>query len=179
MARRAASDWTYQPAGGGWLLASNEQADRVAVRFAKNEAGRWEPIELRMDADRPLDSTMLRRVPLASMESAANGLVREYLEDRLHLEEPPQHWRPAGLQPGQAWMPKAPRIRAKVDPGAKKTDAFYERVAALYSARAARSSRPAVEMANANGVPVTTVHRWVKEARRRGFLPPGQKGRRG
>jgi len=28
-------------------------------------------------------------------------------------------------------------------------------------------------------VPVTTAHRWVKEARRRGFLPPGQKGRRG
>ena len=28
-------------------------------------------------------------------------------------------------------------------------------------------------------VPVTTAHRWVKEARRRGFLPPGRKGRRG
>jgi transposase-like protein len=64
-------------------------------------------------------------------------------------------------------------------PGSRKSDEFYQRVAASYSARAARTSRPAVEMANDNGVPVTTVHRWVKEARRRGFLPPGQKGRRG
>ena len=56
---------------------------------------------------------------------------------------------------------------------------FYQRVAAVYRQRVAESNRPAVEMANANGVPVSTVHRWVKEARRRGFLPPGQKGRRG
>ncbi len=40
-------------------------------------------------------------------------------------------------------------------------------------------NRPAVELAEVNGVPVTTAHRWVKEARRRGFLPPGRKGRRG
>jgi hypothetical protein len=179
MTNKPGSGWTYQAAGGGWLLGSNQQTDRVAVRFAKNEAGRWEPVELRMDADRPLDSTMLRRVPLASMESAANGIARENLAERLHWDEPPPHWRPPSLQPGQLWNPKAPRLRAKVPPGAKKDDTFYQRVAALYSQRAAQSSRPAVEMANANGVPVTTVHRWVKEARRRGFLPPGQKGRRG
>jgi len=34
-------------------------------------------------------------------------------------------------------------------------------------------------LAEANGVPVSTVHRWVKEARRRGFLPPGRPGRSG
>src|SRR6266511_2308763 len=34
-------------------------------------------------------------------------------------------------------------------------------------------------IAAVNGVPVSSVHGWVKEARRRGFLPPGQKGRRG
>jgi len=179
MTDKPGSGWTFQVGGGGWMLGSNDQTDRVQVRFAKNEAGRWEPVELRMDADRPLDSTMLRRVPLASMESAANGVGRQNLEDRLHWDEPPQNWRPPSLQPGQLWLPKAPRLRAKVRPGAKKNDAFYRQVAASYSARAARSSRPAVEMANANGVPVTTVHRWVKEARRRGFLPPGQKGRRG
>jgi hypothetical protein len=171
MTNKPGSGWTYQAAGGGWLLASNQQTDRVAVRFAKNEAGRWEPVELRMDAD--------RRVPLASMESAANGIAREHLEERLHWDEPPQQWRPPSLQPGQLWNPKAPRLRAKVLPGARKSDVFYQRVAALYSQRATQSSRPAVEMANANGVPVTTVHRWVKEARRRGFLPPGQRGRRG
>jgi hypothetical protein len=52
-------------------------------------------------------------------------------------------------------------------------------VASVYSALAASSNRPAVELAESNDVPLTTAHRWMKEARRRGFLPPGQKGRRG
>jgi hypothetical protein len=178
MTDKTGADWTFQVGGGGWLLASNAQTDRVQVRFAKNEAGRWEPVELRMDAERPIDSTMLRRVPLAIMESVANGIAREHLQERLHKGDPGQWWRPPSLQPGQLWKPER-RLRAKVPPGSRKSDAFYQRVAASYSARAARTSRPAVEMANDNGVPVTTVHRWVKEARRRGFLPPGQKGRRG
>ena len=71
------------------------------------------------------------------------------------------------------------RLRSKLSLPVKKNDMFYERVAAIYRQKAAQSNRPAVEIANTNGVPVTTVHRWVKEARRRGFLPPGQKGRRG
>jgi hypothetical protein len=170
--------WTYQPAGGGWLLASNQQNDRVAVRFTKNEAGRWEPVELRMDAERPLDSTTLRRVALATMESVANGIAREHLENRLHWDEPKPWWRPPHLQPGQVWMAER-RLRSKLSLPVKKNDMFYERVAAIYRQKAAQSNRPAVEIANTNGVPVTTVHRWVKEARRRGFLPPGQKGRRG
>jgi hypothetical protein len=178
MTARDQDHWTYQAAGGGWLLGSNPQGDRVAVRFAKNDAGRWEPMELRMDTEKPLDSTALRRVSLTAMESCANGIAREPLEKRLHHDEPKPWWRPPHMQPGEFWHPER-RLRSKLTIPAKKNDMFYERVAALYSQRAARSNRPAVEMANANGVPVTTVHRWVKEARRRGFLPPGQKGRRG
>jgi hypothetical protein len=177
MADDTSGHWTFAVGGGGWMLGSNEQADRVMVRFARNEAGRWEPVELRMDAERPLDSTMLRRAPLAAMESVANGVAREDLESRLHWDDPKPWWRPPSLEPGQLWLPDT-RARSKIRPGSKP-DEFYQRVAAIYSFKAAASSRPAVEMANANGVPVTTVHRWVKEARRRGFLPPGQKGRRG
>jgi hypothetical protein len=56
---------------------------------------------------------------------------------------------------------------------------FYKQVAAVYTRLAAQSHRPVVELAEANAVPWSTAQRWVKEARRRGFLPPGQKGRRG
>jgi hypothetical protein len=177
MADEDRDHWAFQAAGGGWLLGSNPRGDRVAVRFAKNEAGRWQPAELRMDAE-PLDTTALRRVPLTMMESAANNVAAEHLEKRLHHDEPKPWWRPPHMQPGEVWHPER-RLRSKLTIPARKTDMFYQRVAALYSQRAAQSNRPAVEMANANGVPVTTVHRWVKEARRRGFLPPGQKGRRG
>jgi hypothetical protein len=178
MTDEAGTHWTYQAGGGGWLLGSNPQGDRVAVRFAKGEAGRWEPMEFRMDTERPLDSTALRRVSLTTMASVANGIAREHLEERLHHDEPKPWWRPPHLQPGELWMPER-RLRSRLSIPAKKGDVFYQRVAAIYRQKAAQSNRPAVEIANVNGVPVTTVHRWVKEARRRGFLPPGQKGRRG
>lgn len=62
---------------------------------------------------------------------------------------------------------------------ARKTDEFYRQLAAAYSSATRQSRRPAIDLAEANGVPVRTVHRWIAEARKRGFLPPGQKGRRG
>lgn len=54
---------------------------------------------------------------------------------------------------------------------------FYQRVAAAYRSAATESGRPAVVLAEENEVPVETVRRWVKEARRRGFLEAGGKGR--
>jgi hypothetical protein len=59
--------------------------------------------------------------------------------------------------------------------GGKLPDDFYRQVADAWSAAAASGPRPAVRLADANKVPVTTAHRWVKEARRRGFLPPGRR----
>jgi hypothetical protein len=63
----------------------------------------------------------------------------------------------------------------------KKPDAFYALVAELYTALAdSGSRRPAQEIADANkSVEVTTVHRWIKEARRRGLLGSGRKGKAG
>lgn len=58
-------------------------------------------------------------------------------------------------------------------------DDFYRRVAASYSALARQVPNPAAELAEENELPVTTVHTWVKQARRRGFLPPGRKGKAG
>lgn len=37
-------------------------------------------------------------------------------------------------------------------------------------------SRPAAALAEAAGVPVTTIYRWLGSARRRGFLPPVRRG---
>lgn len=56
---------------------------------------------------------------------------------------------------------------------------FYAQVADIYGALAAIGSRqPAVEIANDNKVPASTVHRWIKEARRLKLLPEGQRGKR-
>jgi hypothetical protein len=72
-----------------------------------------------------------------------------------------------------------PHAKLRLPATNPKPPKFYEEVAWAYRELSAQGNRPAMELAEANGVPVTTVHRWVKEARRRGFLPPGRKGRRG
>jgi len=78
---------------------------------------------------------------------------------------------------------KVYRLGTAVDfssaPPGRKPDWFYQEVANQYGHLVATSNRPAAEMAEIHGLPITTVHRWVKEARRRGFLGPGRKGRRG
>jgi hypothetical protein len=74
---------------------------------------------------------------------------------------------------------RRPRARLRIPTSNPKPLSFYRQVAAVYTRLAAQSHRPVVELAEANEVPWSTAQRWVKEARRRGFLPPGQKGRRG
>jgi hypothetical protein len=178
-----AGPWVYTYQGGGWVLADNERGDRVSVRFQPTERGRLEPVELRLDGP-VLDSNTLRRLPLTIMETWANTMWRSELQDMLDVAPegdlhdrnymPPQFSEPGTIR--RSIVRKTARLKI---PDGAKPDRFYQQVAETYSHLARGSNRPAVEMAEVNGVPVTTVHRWVKEARRRGFLPPGQKGRRG
>ncbi len=65
--------------------------------------------------------------------------------------------------------------RIEVPAGTRKPDGFYELVARAYLDQAARGRRPGAVIAEASGVPSTTVHRWVREARRRGLLAAGQR----
>jgi hypothetical protein len=58
------------------------------------------------------------------------------------------------------------------DAKGKRPDEFYRRVAQVFSA--APGPGPAKRIAKANGVEASTVHRWVKEARRRGLMPKGR-----
>jgi len=64
-------------------------------------------------------------------------------------------------------------------PDGTDPDGFSRQVAAAYADAALRTSAPAKRLADEAGVPVTTVHRWVREARQRGHLPPARKGRAG
>ena len=168
-------------AGGGWVRArSREDGDTIWVRYTLAEQGRLVPVALHVDYGRPLDADTLRRLPLVAITAIVNlHGVRERIAALLDAAAPDLL--------GQAPYPVEPvptverraSARLTVPAGRSKGDDFYRQVAAAYSYLAARGNRPAVELAEANGVPLTTAHRWVKEARRRGFLPPGQKGRRG
>ena len=59
------------------------------------------------------------------------------------------------------------------------TDDWYRRFAsALLFVKASGTRSPAEWLAAKNEVPVSAVHRWTREARRRGYLPHDPKGSR-
>lgn len=53
---------------------------------------------------------------------------------------------------------------------------FAHQVAVNYRWYAAQTNAPAKAIAEASGVPVGTVHGWIREARKLGQLPPGRRG---
>lgn len=104
---------------------------------------------------------------LSQMEGGADALaaaINERLDEAFVQELPSTGW----VTPTKLTRPDGS------DP-----DAFYQAVAAAYNAAVSESSRVAPRLAEEAGVPVPTVHRWIAEARRRGFLPPARRGRAG
>lgn len=64
-------------------------------------------------------------------------------------------------------------------PDGTDPDGFAARVAAAYREYAPQTRAPALKIAEEAGVPVATVRSWIREARRRGKLPQGHKGKAG
>ena len=64
-------------------------------------------------------------------------------------------------------------------PDGTDPDGFSARVAEAYREYAVQTRAPGVEIAAEAGVPVATARSWIREARRRGHLPEGRKGRAG
>jgi transposase-like protein len=67
-----------------------------------------------------------------------------------------------------AQLPELERRQAPAAPPPDaRDDVWYWLLLSTYSQRAATSRRAGVELAREYGVPTTTLHRWLKEARRR------------
>jgi hypothetical protein len=172
---------------GGWVTAETTRGARLHVRFELTDPGRLEPVELHLSPAERIDSAVLRRLPVASLTAMVNAPGRrEEVTRRLDVPGRPTGLAAlvdAELQATIAGLIEmAGVIDGRLGPvprGRPKPDGFYRRVADAYLGLAVQSNRPAATIAAVNGVPVSSVHGWVKEARRRGFLPPGQKGRRG
>jgi hypothetical protein len=177
--------------GAAWLTISDggstvyhgqtSPIERIVVRLGLARTAAINPPVVISDlwCTGVLSATTVRRLPLAAIELACNH-PRHYraVTERIAVPTPPS-WRPADdLAPGGP--PQAGPVVARLDvpPGKPKPNEFYVRVADAFAGLSATSPRPAVELATANAVPVTTVHGWVAEARRRGFLPAGERSRR-
>jgi len=156
--------------GGGWVRwigspaeASGFGIPAIRVRFAEFN-GRLVPVEVNVKNEPAgLSADVFRRVPLGRLERWVN---------RSDL---------AGLVTGDAptteeRRPVSPRIAVPQRQGRKAyPDVFYRRVAAAVSY--GHSTRVIAER---SGVPESTVNRWIKGARERGFLAPSrhEEGRR-
>lgn len=143
--------------GGGWVrwIRSGYGLADVRIRFVETPGGRSVPIEVRVaDADgvRP---DQLRDIPLARLERWVNS--PEFGQAAGKGEELP---RPRV----SARIPVPPRHGRDAYP-----DSFYRRVADVASA-----GWSAREIAERSGVPASTVTRWIKGCRERGYLPPAR-----
>jgi hypothetical protein len=176
--------------GGGWFRF--QPGDEAALlRFRQRSDGRLVVAEMYVAAEDGVTSERLRALPVARAEAAAN---REVREEVLHessttpiqtVEVP--IWALRDAEPDGGWVAfeeasgaraAAPRLKLRPSAGSRKrSDAFYQSVADAYTWLAAQTKAPAARLAELNEVPVTTVHQWVKEARRRELLGPGQRGR--
>jgi hypothetical protein len=160
-------------------------AATVLVRIAIGADGRLVLAGLRIDGSPSAD--LLRAIPVGRIEAAANAQLS--VVDDVIVANTLVNPRPRPLvQPvagSDGWEITDPARAVPRNQGPDGTrsrgrpDVFYREVADVYLDLAQASHRPASDIAARHGVPVSTAHRWVKEARRRGFLPPGRPGKTG
>jgi hypothetical protein len=161
---------------GGWVGLALERGTAF-VRFAAAEDGRLAPVELRIVDAGELTMELVRSVPLPRLEALANNDDhhvgwRESLDSKPGDLSPPD-WDHAAV------AHRAVRARVKVPTSARYPDEFYAQVAAVYSKLAELGYPPGKTIADENDQGIATVRRWIKEARRRGHLPPGRRGKVG
>jgi hypothetical protein len=174
---------------GGWMRVNfpelAEHLPNAPTVLAKTveRGGRRVITRLIVAAD-PVDSTVVKALPTGRLESLANvPWFRDLLAQTDAKADPLAEALEAALSGQHFGMPGGPverRPRGPLHrPDGSDPDGFYGDVAVAYNEALERTSAPATVLATEAGVPVPTVRRWIAEARRRGLLGPGRKGRAG
>ncbi|MEQ8842552.1 MAG: hypothetical protein RIB98_16340 [Acidimicrobiales bacterium] len=134
-------------------------------------------LESRMQLPAPQLATAARHYATSFGSEAESTWVTEMFDSQMedftgHRPNEPRLERRSG-KPKELALEKA---RLDIPPGRKRGDNFYRQVADVYRFLAPRSRAVNKLIAEANGVPKTTVDRWVRECRKRGFLPATRQG---
>ena len=177
---------SFELRAAGWAsYQDTDISEPIHVRFAEGVGGRLELVELHMGGATAITGEVLRKLNPGRLEAAANGPdvadeLRGRMADSTATARRATERFLAALEPHDgADETAAASIPASIvlnkSQGRKRPDDFYREVAAAFSWLSRESDQPARDLADSNGVPVTTVHRWVKEARRRGLLPPARR----
>jgi hypothetical protein len=138
---------------GDWRQVSGLPGVEVFTRLNQDHNGRIVVREVVVRSDERVASEQLQRIPLSTVERQVSAYVEHRaIEDMVR-----------DLEPLERLDDDTP-------------EQFAARVAVHYDLYAAVSRKPAVLMAARAKVPVSRVHRWIREARRLGKLPPGRQG---
>lgn len=192
---------TYDAGDGGWVRVTfADDLDRPAfVRFV-DDGGRLVSDQVVLAGG--VDTDALRRLQLGRIEAWANGAGAKPLRAGMGRTAPDPAAELGEVVPRRRRGRRVVTVAVPVldvpdgGPGAGRGhgDDFYRQVADVYRHAAAEGRPPVLEIASAaaGGVvvakgddptaalpPPSTVHRWIREARRRGFLPPGRVGKSG
>ena len=149
-----------------------------------------------MAGDAPISARTWRQIPIAEIESLARQpdqaeVLRRPADrplapaaqlGRYFDETEPQ------VGPATTHIRDRPRLTpfdvpmipgpVQTPPKGRITDEFLVHVASAYT-QAAGGGSPAKVIAEQAKVPIRTVHGWITQARKRGYLPPGRPGRAG
>lgn len=143
---------------------------QVSGRFLRNvQLSRFEAAVNTPVARKLLDPLLKMSSTLIAWPWPENRRLSEHDERDWWLVPPSDNWRRQDGDP--------PQLKLDIPKGYGRPASFYLEVADRYGYLTTVSKRPANELAEANDVPVTTVHGWIKEARKRGFLPGRQSTR--
>jgi hypothetical protein len=172
---------------GGWIrFDRRDLPDPVFLRY-EDQDGRLALFEVLMTG-RPITTDTFRQLRIGAIERQVNGRgTAEAIRRRMALVSPD----PRGdLERSFGKRRKLDRKstlpielpNAKLPPRASGTrygDDFYRAVADVYAALAEVVAAPVNVMQEANNVDKTTIYEWIKQARARGYLPPGRRGKAG
>jgi hypothetical protein len=148
----------------------------VHVRVEAHDDGRLGLAELRVIGQPTSD--LLRAIPVGRIEATANAQLM-VVDDRVG-PAPARRRRRSAAASGPPASSDAGWEQSEAAGIARgRPDRFYADIAHEYKDLTRTSHRPAANLAERHGVPVTTAHRWIKEARRRGLLSPGRPGKAG
>ena len=194
-------DWHVDFRPQGWIrLKEGEGGPTVYLQFEQagtpgQERFDMQSVVMEKGAEDTLSGRTWRRVPFSELEmylkipDVAGYLttpcdvappsldsLAEYFDATAHLVKA------SGIIPGRALTSDGasqesfPVVRPLEG---RLTDEHLQDVAKAYRWNTNANRPPAPAIAEAAGVPVRTVHRWIYEARKRGILPPARTGRAG
>jgi hypothetical protein len=170
-----------QDGPGGWVEANvfeegGGDFKPFYVRFRPDRSDGWSPHGTLYVPG--LSPETLRAVPLKRIALAveASKSLRDALARRCR-EHVPEVGTPEFYDVFTGWVHDEPPLTLERPKGRALPDEFFAKVAETYRAATIRGRPPRTAVAEAAGVSTDVAGRWVREARKRKYLPGTEQGK--